>query len=272
MQKIHPTAIIGENVKLGENVEIGPYCVIGDNVEIGNNCKLISQCHIGDHTTIGDNNIFYPFASIGTDPEDYAYDPAQGPSFTKIGNNNKFREGVTVNRGTHAGTTTVIGDGCFFMANSHVAHNCVVGNNVIMVVGSMIAGYVEVGDKALLSGITAVHQFCRVGRMAVISGCSAISMDLPPFMITAGRNEGVSGFNIVGMRRSGFAPDTIRAVKKLYDIFFRQSLSMPNAIAKAEAELPQLPEVVEFIDFIKTAKRGVLPGANRKNRTSSPEA
>ena len=266
MQKIHPTAIIGNNVKLGDNVEIGPYCVIGDNVEIGNNCKLISQCHIGDHTTIGDNNIFYPFASIGTDPEDYAYDPAQGPSYTRIGNNNKFRENVTINRGTHAGTETVIGDGCFFMANTHVAHNCVLGNGVIMVPFSGLAGYCEIGDKCLISGLSGMHQFCRMGRMAVLSGGSTISMDLPPFMIGDGRNGGVRGFNIVGMRRSGFSPETIRAIKDLYDIFFRHGLNMPNAIAKAKAEVPDLPEVREFITFIETSKRGVLPGNHHGRR------
>lgn len=264
--KIHPSAVIGEDVQIGNNVEIGPHCVIGDHVVIGDNCRLIAQCHVGDYTTMGSGNVLYPFASIGTDPEDYAYDPAQGPSFTKIGDNNKFREGVTVNRGTHAGTTTSIGNGGFFMANVHISHNCQVGNGVIMVPMAGIAGYCEIGDNCLISGLSGVHQFCRIGRMAVLSGGSAISMDLPPFMIGDGRNGGVRGYNIVGLRRAGFPADTIRAIKQLYDIFFRQELNVKNAIAKAEAEVPQLPEVVEFLDFVKSSKRGILSGNHHGKR------
>ncbi len=267
MPQIHPTAVIGTDVELAESVVIGPYCVVGDHVKIGAGTRLVSQCHVGDYTAMGEENVLYPFASIGTDPEDYAYDPEKGPSFTKIGNRNKFREGVTVNRGTHAGTETVIGDGCFLMANAHVSHNCILGNNVIMVPFSGIAGYCQIGDKCLISGLSGMHQFCRMGRMAVLSGGSTISMDLPPFMIGDGRNGGVRGFNLVGMRRNGFAPETIRAIKNLYDIFFRHGLNMTNAIAKAEAEVPMLPEVVEFLDFVKSSKRGILSGDHHGRRS-----
>ena len=150
------------------------------------------------------------------------------------------------------------------MANAHVAHNCKVGNNVIMVVGATLGGYVEVGDKALLSGLIAVHQFCRVGRMAVLSGVSAISVDLPPFMIGDGR---IRGFNVVGLRRNGFSADTIHAIKKVYDIFFRQGLNTKNAIERTLAEVPQLPEVVEFLDFVRSSKRGILSGDRHGRRS-----
>ena len=153
------------------------------------------------------------------------------------------------------------------MANAHVAHNCKVGNNVIMVVGATLGGYVEVGDKALLSGLIAVHQFCRVGRMAVLSGVSAISVDLPPFMIGDGRNGGIRGFNIVGLRRNGFSAETIHAIKKVYDIFFRQGLNTRNAIERTLAEVPQLPEVVEFLDFVRSSKRGILSGDRHGRRS-----
>jgi len=266
MAKIHPTAIIGSDVTLGETTEVGPYCIIGDHVQIGEGTRLIAQCHIGDYTTIGTGNILYPFVAIGTDPEDYAYDPSQGPSYTRIGNDNRFREGVTINRGTHAGTSTVVGDGCFLMANVHISHNCQLGNGVIFVPLSGVAGYVQVGDKCLISGLSGAHQFVRIGRMAVLSGGSTISMDLPPFMIGDGRNGGVRGFNIVGMRRNGFSKETIRAIKDLYDIFFRHGLNMTNAIAKAEAEVPMLPEVVEFLDFVKSSERGILAGDHHGRR------
>lgn len=266
MAKIHPSAIIGEDVKLGETTEIGPYCVIGNHVELGEGTRLIANCHISDYTTLGSDNVVYPFASLGTDPEDYAYDPGQGASFTRIGNANKFREGVTVNRGTHAGTTTVIGNGCFLMANVHISHNCQLGNNIVMVPFSGVAGYCEVGDKCLISGLSGMHQFCRMGRMAVLSGGSTISMDLPPFMIGDGRNGGVRGFNIVGMRRSGFSKEVIRAIKDVYDIFFRHELNMINAAAKVEAEVTLLPEVAEFLAFVRSTKRGILAGDHHGRR------
>ena len=258
MAKIHPTAIVDPSAKLADDVEVGPYCVIEHDTEIGRGTRLIAQCHIGAYATLGANNVVYPFASIGTDPEDYGFEG--GGSYTKIGDNNRFREGVTVNRGTHEGTVTTIGSGCFMMANTHVSHNCTIGNGVVMVPYSGCAGYCTVGDKCLISGLSGMHQFCRMGRMAVLSGGSQISMDLAPFMIGDGRNGGVRGFNIVGMKRNGFSKETIRAVKDLYDIFFRHGLSMSNAIAKAEAEVPQLPEVIEFLDFIKSTKRGILTG------------
>ena len=264
--KIHPTAVIGDDVTLGEDVEIGPYCVVEDHVSIGAGSRLIAQCHVASYTTMGEENVLYPFAAIGNDPQDYAYDPSLGPSYTKIGNRNRFREGVTVHRGTHAETETVIGDGCFLMANAHVGHNCVLGNNVIMVPSCALGGYCQLGDRCIISGLCGVHQFCRVGRLALLSGGSSISMDLPPFMIGDGRNGGVRGFNAVGLRRNGFSREAIHAIKEIYDIFFRQGLSMPNAIARAEAELPQLPEVKEFIEFVKSTKRGILPGDHHGRR------
>ena len=259
MAKIHPTAIIDKSAVLAEDVEVGPYTVIEEDVVIGAGCRLMGQCRIGAHTTMGEGNIVYPFAAIGTDPEDYSYNEKE-VSYTKIGSHNRFREGVTVNRGTMPGSVTSIGDGGFFMANAHVAHNCHVGNKVIMVTFSGIAGHCEVGDNCLISGLSGVHQFCRVGRMAVLSGGSQISMDLAPFMIGDGRNGGVRGFNIVGMRRNGFSPETIRAIKDVYDIFFRQGLNLKNAIEKVEQEVLMLPEVVEFLDFVKSSKRGILTG------------
>lgn len=259
MAKIHPTAIVSPDAKLADSVEVGPYCVIEEDVVIGAGTRLLGQCRIGAHTEIGENNTVYAFASLGTDPEDYSYDPTQ-VSYTKIGNGNRFRECVTVNRGTMPGSITRIGDGGFFMANTHISHNCQIGSRVVMVPYSGVAGHCIVGDNCLISGLSGMHQFCRMGRMAVLSGGSQISMDLAPFMIGDGRNGGVRGFNIVGMRRNGFSHETIRAVKDLYDIFFRHGLNMTNAIEKAEAEVPQLPEVIEFLDFIKTTKRGILTG------------
>lgn len=259
MAIIHPTAIIDPSAEIADDVQIGPYAVIEKNVQIGPECKIHGQCRIGAYTKLGAGNEIYPFASIGTDPQDYGYDREQ-ISYTEIGKNNRFREGCTVNRGTMPGSVTTIGNDGFFMANAHIAHNCHVGNHVIMVAFSGIAGHCVVGDNALISGFAGVHQFCRVGRMAVLSGGSQISVDLPPFMIGDGRNGGVRGFNIVGMRRNGFSAEVIHAIKKVYDIFFRQKLNVANAAALVESQVTLFPEVVEFLDFVKSSKRGILTG------------
>ncbi len=264
MPKIHPSSFVDPTAQLADDVEVGPLCVVEHDAVIGPGCKLISQCHVGAYTTLGSNNTLYPFSAIGGDPEDYSF--SGEPSYAKIGDGNRFREGVTVNRGTKPGTSTVIGNGCFLMANTHISHNCIVGNNVIFVPYSGAAGYCVIGDKCLISGLSGMHQFCRMGRMAVLSGGSTISMDLPPFMIGDGRNGGVRGFNIVGMKRNGFSPETVRAIKDIYQIFFREGLNTKNATAKVEAEVPQLPEVVEFLDFVKASKRGILTGDRQGRR------
>ncbi len=264
MANIHPTAVVDPSARLADDVIVGPHCIIEQDVVIGAGTRLMGNCYIGAHTTMGTGNTVWPFASIGTEPEDYGYTGLV--SYTKIGNDNRFREGVTVNRGTKEGTVTTIGNGCFFMANAHVAHNCQLGNRVIMVISSGIAGYCELGDNCIISGLCGVHQFCRLGRFSLLSGGSSISMDLPPFMIGDGRNGGVRGFNVVGLRRAGFSAESIRAVKQIYDIFFRHGLNAINATAKVEAEVAPVPEVKEFLDFVKSSKRGILFGGREGRR------
>lgn len=256
MTNIHPTAVVDPKAKIGENVEIGPLCVVGPNVEIGAETKLIAQCYIDGHTTLGKNNTVYPTACLGAQPQDYGF--KGGISYLKIGDNNSFREGFTAHVGTEEGTSTVIGNDGYFMANSHVAHNCIIGNHVIMVNSAVVAGYVTVGDNALLSGLTAVHQFGKVGRFAVLSGGTAISQDLPPFMICAERNKSIRNINIIGLRRNGFSKETISAIKKMFKIFYRSELNTSDAIAKIRVEVELFPEVEEFIEFVETSKRGVI--------------
>lgn len=263
---IHPTAQVSPEAVIGDNVTIGPFCYIGAKVTIGDGCSFQGHCFVEGTTVIGRNNKFYPFAAIGTDAEDYSYKGEE--TFLRIGNNNVFRENTTINRGTKAGSETVIGDDCYFMAGAHVAHNCELGNHVIMVVNSGIAGYVHVGNNVLISGLAGVHQFCRVGRFAVLSGGSTISMDLPPFMIGDGRNGGIRGINLVGLKRNNFPETTVRAIKNFYKIVFRSGMNMTNALEKVKAEIPQIPEIVELIEFIHSSKRGILHGGHADSRRS----
>ena len=260
MAEIHPTAVVESTAKIADDVKIGPFCVIGGDVTIGAGCKLISQCSIVGHTTLGENNTVYPFASLGTAPQDYDFKGDK--SYLHIGSGNTFREGFTANCGTKPETATVIGNNCYCMTNSHIGHNAKVGNNVIMVNEALLAGYTEVGNNALLAGLTAVHQFCRVGRLAMIGGVCAISKDLPPFMTCFSRHNTVSGLNLVGLKRSGMNLATIRTLKDLYKIFYRSPYNVSQSVKKVKTDLDQIPEVLEFIEFVETAKRGILPGKN----------
>ncbi len=256
MPKIDPSAFVDPRAEIAKSVEIGPMCYVGPHVKLGPGCRLIAQCHITGRTTMGSNNVVFPFASLGTEAEDVSIENDE--TYLEIGHDNIFREGVTVNTGNKPGTKTIIGNGCFIMANVHIAHNCVIGNKVILIVGAGLAGFVTVGDGALISGMSAIHQFCSVGRLAIISAGSAFSKDIPPFMMAEGRNGGVKMINKIGLERAGFAPETIRVLRNVHRIYFREGLNATNALAKIEKELPQLPEVVEFVEFCKNSKRGVL--------------
>jgi UDP-N-acetylglucosamine acyltransferase len=265
MANIHPTAIVDPQAQLADNVEVGPMCYVGPNVKIGAGSKLMAQCHVTGRTTMGENNTVFPFAALGTEAEDISIE--SDDTYLTIGNDNIFREGVTVNTGTKPGTSTVIGNGCFLMANVHVAHNCVLGNKVILIVGVGLAGFVTVGDAALISGMSAIHQFCKVGRLAIISACSAFSKDIPPFMMAEGRNGGVKMINKIGLERAGFSKDTIRALRNVHKIYFREGLNGSNALEKIKKEIEPLPEVLEFIEFCETSERGVLQNKNPGKRS-----
>ncbi len=259
MHNIHSTALIDPKAKIAENVQIGPGCIVGPDVVLGEGCQLIAQCYITGHTTLGKRNTIFPGACIGTPPQDTSFDKSS-VSFVKIGDDNIFREGATVHRGTKSGSETVIGHNCFLMVNAHVGHNCTIGNNVIMVNAAATGGYVTVGDGAFFSAHSAVHQFCRVGRFGMLSGGgTAITKDLPPFVIVvSGRNGMVRSINLVALKRNGFSMSTIRAIKDVYQIFYKSGLNTKNALQKIRDDVELIPEVIEFIDFVESSKRGVL--------------
>ena len=259
MTNIHSTATIDPKAKIAEDVQIGPGCVVGPDVVLGEGCRLIAQCYITGHTTLGKRNTIFPGACIGTPPQDVSYDPSS-VSYIKIGDDNIFRECATVHLGTKPGTETVIGNNCFFMVHSHVGHNCSIGNKVIMVNGSATAGYVTINDGAFLSAHAVVHQFCRVGKFGMLSGGgTGISKDLPPFMIVAGgRNGFVRSVNLVALRRNGFSRTAIRAIKDVYQIFYKSGLNTKNALQKIKDDIDLIPEVIEFIEFVESSERGVL--------------
>lgn len=255
MSKIHKTAIVGGNAKIAEDVEIGPYSVIGENVKIGKGTKIKSHVVIEGDTTIGEGNIIYSFAAIGTDPQDLKY--AGEDTKVIIGNNNKIREYVTINKGTTASDKTVIGDDNLLMAYSHVAHDCVVGNHCILANAATLGGHAEIHDWAIIGGLTGVHQFVKIGAHVMVGGASAIKQDVMPYVIIDGNNAKVRGINSIGLQRRGFTKEELKNIKKAYRIIFRSKLKMNDALEELKKEFSEDEKVKLFIEFAEKSERGV---------------
>lgn len=256
---IDPTAIIDPTCEISADAAIGPYCILGPHVRIGAGTILDSHVCIQGWTTIGERCRFYSHCSIGGDPQDLKY--AGEPTSLEIGNDNVFREFVTVSRGTRGGRgVTVIGNNNFLMAYSHVAHDCVVGDRVIMANAGTLAGHVSVGDHATIGAFSAVHQFCRVGPHAFIGGFSVITRDALPYMKTVGdRNQAKTyGLNTIGLQRKGFPAQSIAELKRVYRICFRSKMNTGDALAKVNELQWTAPEVTVLIEFMKSSERGFI--------------
>jgi len=253
---IHPTAIVDPAAQIDPGTRIGAYCVIGPDVSIGADTELQHHVTIMGPTKIGSRNSFYAYCSIGQRTQDLKY--SGEPTTLEIGDANTFREFCTVNRGTLPGAKTIIGSGGNFLAYSHIAHDCVVGNNVIFSNNGTLAGHVTVGDYSIIGGLTAIHQFCRVGRHALTGGCSKIVQDVPPFMIADGNPAEVRGINSIGLERSGFSAESIRALKEAYRLLYRGNLNSKQAIEAIRKEIPGIAEVEELCVFIETSQRGII--------------
>lgn len=253
---IHPTALIAPGARLAANVSVGPYSVIGEHVVIGSGTTVAAHVVIEGWTEIGCDNRIFQFTSIGASPQDLKYQGEE--TFLKIGDRNSIREFVTLNRGTPGGGgVTMIGNGNLFMAYSHVAHDCHVGNQVILANGATLAGHVEVEDHAILGGLSAVHQFCRIGRHTMISGGAMVAQDIPPYTVAQGDRAKTVGLNLIGLKRRGFAEETVRGIKKAYRLIFRSGLRLEEALQKIAEDLEPSAELDHFINFIKDSQRGI---------------
>jgi UDP-N-acetylglucosamine acyltransferase len=252
---IHPTAIVDPGAVLGKDVTIGPYVVVAPGVEIGDACTVGPHAVIHRYTSIGAGCRIHAGAILGDSPQDLSF--AGDISYVRIGRNCVIREGVTINRGTKAGSATIVGDGCYLMANSHLGHNVKLGDNVIVANGALLGGYVAVGDRAFLSGHVLIHQFTRVGRLAMLSGGAGISKDVPPFCTVHGvMTNTIAGLNLVGLRRAGFSPDERQQVKHAFDLLYRSGLNVTQAVAALKKEFTTGP-AAEWAPFIEASKRGI---------------
>jgi len=255
---IHPTAIIDSKAEIGVGVTIGPYSVIGPDVVIGDRCELMSHVVVTGHTTMGTANRVFPFTSIGQIPQDLKYHGED--SQVIIGDNNQIRENVTINAGTEGGgMITRIGDHNLLMAYTHVAHDCILGNNIVLANCSTLAGHVEVDDQAIIGGLSAIQQFVRIGSLAMIGGMSGVTKDVPPFCLVAGGyRSGLSGLNLVGLKRKGYNLEQIGHLKEVYRILLQDKGNRAEQLVQAEAVLRDGDEVGRsMIEFVRTAKRGL---------------
>jgi UDP-N-acetylglucosamine acyltransferase len=252
---IHPTAIVSPKAQIDAGCTIGPYCVVGADVVLGARCVLHSHVVIDGNTVLGEGNDIYPFATIGLKTQDLKW--KGGTTSTRIGDFNTIREHVTIHSATGDGECTTVGSRNNLLAGSHVAHNVVMGNHVIMSNVGTLAGHVIVEDYAVVGGLAAIHQFCRIGKMSIIGGCSKVVQDVPPFMMADGNPATTRTINKVGMMRNGVSEEAQSALKQAYRILFRSGLTIPNALTKMEAELPQLPEVQHLIAFARASERGL---------------
>ena len=250
----HHTSIISKKAELGSNVSIGPYCIINENVKIGNNVEFKAHTYIEGKTTIGNNCTFYPFCSIGGSPQDLKYKGEE--SVLNIGDNNIFREYVTVNPGTlGGGLKTIVGNNCLFMVGVHVAHDCRIGNNVIMVNNASLAGHVILEDFAIMGALSGAHQFCRIGKHSMIGGLSGVDSDVIPYGTVIGNRAYLSGLNIIGLKRRGFSKEIIQDLRKAYGLLFSsQEGIFSDRVKEVSEEFINNEPIQEIVNFLRSEK------------------
>ena len=267
-ESVHPTAVIGPEVELAPDVVIGPYSMIEGPVRVGSGSVIESHACLNGPLAMGRDNFVGHGAVLGKCPQSRSYHGE--PTRLVIGDGNTFREYVTVHRGTvEGGGETVIGDRNLLMISSHVGHDARVGNGCTLVNCALVAGHVILGDHCILSGHSAVQQRCRVGRLAMIGGMGASTKDVPPYVLQQGYNC-VTGLNMVGMRRAGFSPEAIDAMRQAYRILYKEGRPQHQALDLIDNDFGQIPEVKEFVTFIRTSVVGINPSReiNRSNWTN----
>ena len=254
---IHSTAVVSPEAEIGDDVTVGPYCRIGPRVKIGKRCRFESHIVVEGPTQIGDDNHFYPFGTIGLQPQDLKFKGEE--TFLTVGNHNVFREYVNVHRGTKGGGGhTRIGNHNYLMAYAHVGHDSVLGNHIILANAATLAGHVIIEDHATVGAFSGVHQFCRVGAHGYVGGYSVVTKDVLPYSKTVSeRDTHAYGPNILGLERKGFSSDQIRNIKAAFRLLLQSKLNTTQAVEAIKAKLKS-PEVQVIVDFIETTDRGVI--------------
>jgi len=255
MADIDPKAVVHPEARLGEGVKIGPFCTVGPQVTLGNGTELKSHVVVDGDTVLGEECVVWPFASLGTQSQDLKFNG--GNPGVRIGDRTTLREYATVNAATADGDLTKVGNDCLLMAYSHVAHDCIVGDGVIMANAATLAGHVIVEDYAILGGLTGVHQFVTVGTLSITGGCSKVVQDIPPYMTADGNPLKIRGINKIGLERKGISSETIKALRDVYKLVYREKMGVKDMMEASQKSIPRLPEVERLESFIETSERGV---------------
>jgi len=250
---IHKTSIIDKNAKISQTAKIGPYTIIGSNVEIGDEVEIHSHVNIVGNTKVGKGTKIFPFASIGTQPQDLKYKGEKNSLV--VGKNNIIREYVTINPGTKAGgTITKVGDNCLFMISSHVAHDCQIGNNVVIANNVPLGGHVIIEDSVIIGGNSAVQQFTRIGRLAMVGGMTGVLKDVIPFGLSFGNRNYLKGINLIGLRRNKYENKKIIELNEAYKKIF-SSKNLHKNLSKINGEFKGNKLVQEVTEFISKDKK-----------------
>jgi UDP-N-acetylglucosamine acyltransferase len=250
---IHNTSVINKKAKISNKVNIGPFCNIGPNVELSEGVELISNVHIEGNTVIGKNTKIFPFASIGTQPQDLKFNNEENSLL--IGEKNIIREYVTINPGTEGGgSKTIIGNNCLFMISSHIAHDCIIGDNVIIANNVPLGGHVTIEDSVVIGGNSAVQQFTRIGRLAMIGGMTGVLKDVTPFGLSIGNRNYLQGLNLIGLRRKKYDNKKIIGLDNAYKEIF-SSKNLHENLSKINGEYKDNELVSEVIRFIERDKK-----------------
>lgn len=254
---IHPTAIVAPAARLGANVSVGAYAIIGPAVTIGDGTEVGAHAVVDGLTTLGRDNRIFAFCSIGSIPQDKKF--GGEPTRLEIGDRNTIREYCSVNTGTvQDGGVTRIGNDNWIMAYTHIAHDCVIGDQTILANGTQLAGHVHIGDYAILGGLTGVHQFVKIGAHVMTGVSSVVLQDIPPYVMVGGNPLAAYGINAEGLKRRGFTPEAIAALKAAYKTLYKSGLLMAEARAELERQAAGSPEVKVLSDFLATATRGIV--------------
>lgn len=253
--QVHPTAIVDEGARLGSGVTVGPWALIGPGVVVGDRTVVGPRVLIEKDTIVGEDCSISNGAVLGTDPQDLKY--AGEYATLEIGDRTVIREFATLNRGTAASGTTVVGSDCLLMAYTHVAHDCEIGNHVVLANSVNMAGHVVIEDWVVVGGVTPIHQFVRIGAHAFVGGGSRVPQDVPPYCRAAGNPPRLFGLNAVGLERRGLSDDVRKALKLAYRMLFNSDVNLSKALDRVEAEVQGVPEVRHLVEFIRASERGV---------------
>jgi UDP-N-acetylglucosamine acyltransferase len=256
MAQIHPTAVVDSKAEIDDDVEVGPYCVIGAGVKISAGSRLQSHVVVQGRTTLGRGNAIFPFASVGSMPQDLKYKGE--PSELIVGDRNIIREYVSLNPGTlGGGMVTRVGSENLLMMYCHIAHDCILGDRNVIANGATLGGHVVIQDQVIVGGLVGIHQFVKIGSGAILGAGSMVSKDVPPFCNATGDRARLRGLNLEGLRRRGFDKAKVETLKKAYRIIFQSKKKTGEALQKVRAEIPPSPEIDLLIAFIESSQRGI---------------